>query len=688
MMADFNAASLPFFSSNSSSTINPSSSTQPGPIPQHKLAAMKAELAREEAKLNRLEIIARRPTPVVPVTLLADQEDRALDPNEPLVTDEQLWMCHELEVNGIYGLNWVMAEIAHSIELEMTKNLHGGSTWRHVIERQQDTVLLNMLCTMEFEFLRALIRGDLMHRCYTDFDFRLRVLKNHTLEKTPGNYLQMMCRPQYLPVVPENIASDIATQAGRQVRDPHCGKGFTFLELEQLHQGISDYAWDAKFAFKVDRHYQGFDVKIIPTDYRHHPSQVAYRRYFPNENAWKKIQEWQVQLYEVYVKKIQAMKKADPNDPKLKIPMMRVLYEAGWGWDIASRAGAHDDHHASNNLWTFYLALSEQLFPGKFVIQRFLINRLPRWGTEDEIFQDANTSDVGMSILASSFWFQCGLNPSPAAGGGVASRHIPKYAGAIKRNMLKVYEENPPSLFHTNLNKYDAMQEKQLKMEDARKRKHEIAQELREDKQGLLELIEEKRKEVKIMKVAVTYREFAQDCDEWDKMLAGKKEWPARGAVRVRSPTPFIKRERESTPMPEIVLPRQLVRLASTPMPENIVTPRRPARSSSVEIPLFQQRSRRFDGDEEEETQVEGGDEGEDNGGSAGVGAARSDDDMYGSAADHAGPSGAVGDEEDAGSGGFAGEDSGTDGIPSDGEDAGDADEGDGDADSDTIEVI
>jgi hypothetical protein len=512
-MADFNAASLPFFSSNSSSTINPSSSTQPGPIPQHKLAALKAELAREEAKIDRLEKIARRPTPAPPITLLADQEDRALDPNEPLVTDEQLWICHELEINGIYGLNWVMAEIARSYELDLTKSLDGGSTWRHVIERQQDTVLINMLCTMEFEFLKAMIRGDLMHRYYTDYDFRLRVGRNHTPEKTPGNYLQMMCRPEYLPVTPENIASDVATPAGRQVKDPHRGKGFTFLELEELHQGINDYAWNADFAFEVDRHYQGGDATATETQYRDDPSQPEQRRFFPNENARKRIEEWRLQLEEIYMKKIKAMKKANPDDPKLKVPMLRVFCEAGWGWDVATRATSREDHKASNNLWTFYLALSEQLFPRKFEVKRFLVNRLPRWGTEDEVFEDVNASNVGMPIIASSYWFQCGLNASPTAGDGVDKRRIADHATCIKLNMLMIYQEDAPSLFHKNLDKYDAMQEKMLKMEDAHKRKHEIALELREDKQKLLEKIQEKRKEVKIMKAAVTYREFAQDCD-------------------------------------------------------------------------------------------------------------------------------------------------------------------------------
>ena len=575
---------MPLTTTDQYSTLNPSSSTNDGPIPHETLVAIKAELAREEAELDRLEELARRSIPSFEHEPILEQKDRKLDPNEPLVTDEQLWMCHELEVNGISGLNFALAEIAQSYDLALSENLDGKSTWRHVIERQQDTVLLNMLCTMEFEFLKAMIRGDLMHRYYTDDDFRLRVEKNHTLEKTPGNYLQMMCRKEFLPVVPANVASDAATQAGRQVLDEHRGKGFTFLELEELYRGIDDYAWKPEFAILVDGQYQGGDATITATQYRHDPSQPGYRRFFPNRNARKRIGEWQLQLEETYVKKIAAMKKANPDDPKLKIPMLRVFYEAGWGWDVANRATSHEDHRASNNLWTFYLALCEQLFPRRFEVMRFLINRLPRWSVLEEVFQDANISDVAMSIIASSFWFNCGLNPSPAAGGGVSSRFIDEYATWIKKNMKLIYETDPPSLFMTNINKYSAMQKEVRRVMDGHNRRHQLAYELRQEKEVLLEKVLEKRKHLERFKSAVACREIMQECDLWQNWLSGEVPWPE--APRPLVTRPMMRSVRQATPMPT----RSRLR-TMTPMPMNIVTPRRPRfRSSSFEIPLMQSR--------------------------------------------------------------------------------------------------
>ena len=44
---------------------------------------------------------------------------------------------------------------------------------------------------------------------------------------------------------------------------------------------------------------------------------------------------------------------------------------------------------------------------------------------------------------------------------------------------------------------------------------HQIAQEIRQEKQLLLEKVQEKRKHVERIRAAVTYREITQECDEW-----------------------------------------------------------------------------------------------------------------------------------------------------------------------------
>lgn len=153
------------------------------------------------------------------------------------------------------------------------------------------------------------------------------------------------------------------------------------------------------FALKVDRQYQGFDVTVTEPDYRYDPERPNYRRFFPNETAYKRIQEWQDQLDVIYIQKTRTIKKDNPVDPNLKIPMLRVFYEAGWGCDMGTRAAAHEDHKASNNLWTFYLALLAHTFTGKFEVKRFLINRLPHWDDVENVFEDSNVSDVAMSII-------------------------------------------------------------------------------------------------------------------------------------------------------------------------------------------------------------------------------------------------------------------------------------------------
>lgn len=95
---------------------------------------MEAELTKQEADPKRLQELALRPiTATIP---LAIPYDRELDPNEPLVMDEQIWMYHELEENGLAGLNFAMTEIAHLYDLHLSRVMGHTSTWRHIIERQ------------------------------------------------------------------------------------------------------------------------------------------------------------------------------------------------------------------------------------------------------------------------------------------------------------------------------------------------------------------------------------------------------------------------------------------------------------------------------------------------------------------------------------------------------------------------
>jgi hypothetical protein len=215
-MADFDPSTAP---RDLPSNIDPPLSTAndlPASISLSDLAAMEYELNGFQAQLKRLESIATRPiSNALPATW---QSNRKLDPEQPLVLDQQVWMLHEIEVNGVAGLNRAIVEIAKELDQEIISKLTKdrktkSTTWKHVVNRSNDTVVMNMLNTIEIEVVKSFICGDLMARYWEDASFRQKVEANHTLKKKAGNYLQLLVRPQTKPVEEPPTPASQSTQA-------------------------------------------------------------------------------------------------------------------------------------------------------------------------------------------------------------------------------------------------------------------------------------------------------------------------------------------------------------------------------------------------------------------------------------------------------------------------------------------
>lgn len=261
------------------------------------------------------------------------------------------------------------------------------------------------------------------------------------------------------------------------------------------------------------------------------PAQIANpkiltKRYYPGDDGKKKktgsrfkIQAWADAVWDTYVQYIDKyLKTARPYDEKnpdpfLDTPMKRCFAEVGWGYDLSQRAYSHEDHRASNELFTLIQAiLVEEVDPQKnrFEIRRFMINRLPRDGTEAEVFDDANTSDVGGSLLNSSFWITCGYNPSPAAGGGVASRHIKDFGKWITEDHNRFHKSN--SIFRTNLNKYEKMSQnlKDMVSRDV----DDDRQAIEDENEKLEEKLNEHRHNIKTARVLIHLDRLRRRKDE------------------------------------------------------------------------------------------------------------------------------------------------------------------------------
>jgi hypothetical protein len=307
----------------------------------------------------------------------------------------------------------------------------------------------------------------------------------------------------------------------------------------------------------------------------------------------------------MYTEEIDKMIKAEVTSgttPRLDIPMRRVFAECGWGFDIGERASAHEDFRKSNNLFTFYRAMVKMLFDPhdvRFEITKFMVNRLPRTGKKNaagkelEVFEDANTSDVGMSLLVWCFWFMCGMNPSPAAGVGVAERHIEKFIKWIVENMNYIYQ--PGALSQTNLKKYEKLQ---VEVEAREKRKGMIITmkaDLQKRKDELKGKVMEKKEELERLRAAGRVVRVQQRWGDFREMAKGEMKWPDEEGGRVEQAVAEIERGSRQVSQQSSISPavRMAKVFSTSPAATTIDTPRPPRERSSSEVPILETRPQR-----------------------------------------------------------------------------------------------
>ncbi|KAK4963938.1 hypothetical protein LTR66_012556 [Elasticomyces elasticus] len=311
----------------------------------------------------------------------------------------------------------------------------------------------NLLCCCEVAVLKAFIRGDAPHMEASSSVFHQK-LNNHHLRKVPGNYIQFICRRNADTVEDKN-----GTQSSTKWQnDEYAGCGLSWNELEDVYQAGMAYidpnqaqvGWDIDDTFEKHTFTRTeYDAIIIPNG----PSQLGKRERFLNSK--KNMVSARVKVIEEWLKAIRVFLDEFPPNIDKDEPMRVCFVEVGWGRDLAARALAHEDFDSSNYLLSLFRCLVKYAVDPSgttFIVRRYMINALPR---PSEALIDAHISDVMTTILASSFWFQGGLNPSEAGGGGVQAKALQAVNHQILDQYNAMYQQG--SLHRINLKR---MQEK------------------------------------------------------------------------------------------------------------------------------------------------------------------------------------------------------------------------------------
>lgn len=151
-------------------------------------------------------------------------------------------------------------------------------------------------------------------------------------------------------------------------------------------------------------------------DYR-----AGHRRYCPSNNAKKVLLEFVEQVKRVWLEEGQKLYDRQPSDPQLDIPMRRCFQEVGWGADVFSRAAQHPNHVATNYVIGLFHATVTRFYPGVFEMRQYQVLRVVRP-------EFASLSEYLISQIASSYWYEGGLNAELAGRCPYKGHHQQFYA--------------------------------------------------------------------------------------------------------------------------------------------------------------------------------------------------------------------------------------------------------------------
>ncbi|KAK5210132.1 hypothetical protein LTR47_000020 [Exophiala xenobiotica] len=518
-----------------------------GPRPEQPESSQPTELDLDALRTQLRDyrpLLLAPPQKPNPTKIASNLEDRPLQPDGVNDTDNQIML------RSAFNDEARSVSLAQVLE-QIADGMTAGAVWNHLKGNNRKHMMI-IIDTMYGGMVQALIDGNIAHKYATDRDFRRAIDIHHALKKIPGNYVQQVGRTEH--IVDLQIPATGGTQRDSRVDNPHAGRWLTAREIVQFHAAGLEYIRNPQLAQEVDGHYQGFVVPPLDHYSPHmgsnpkNPTEQIMlprtRRYLRTSASEKKLIEFLDAIYETYVSRAEKLiayeQETGDANPLLDIPFTWGPSEIGYGVDLQQRADAHSDHNSSNYLFTFFQALLVHLFDRektKFKVYRFMVNQLPRPYENDDDnlpLQDANTTDVGITLMAGAHWFNGGLNPDLGAGGGVHDPRLKKNNQWLEQACKGLYARD--SIVETNLAKNERAEEQLAEDEQARDEEFKNHQQIIDQRKALLEQNDRILEKIKLLEAA---RSLEED-------RAGRDDFVARyglGPVRESSvglPTPSM----------------------------------------------------------------------------------------------------------------------------------------------------
>ncbi|KAL9106060.1 MAG: hypothetical protein Q9227_008846 [Pyrenula ochraceoflavens] len=345
---------------------------------QAKVKGLKAGLDNVAAELPKLK--PYKP----PKTIDFDVDCTLLDA-------EQADMNAEWALNSLGGL-------CRSVyrRTQVHSAAYGDKSGRHEVIIRDYTgngakMMSSLLTSVHHRFVSELINGTASSSDFGDDKFRDIISANHKLTHTPGIYLNIISRARFCN--------------GQRQEKP--GYGLTWRQFATVVENVEKYIEESEEGKRqrkaVDRAMPAYTSEHRPDESEYDEGRGRYLTSIMGKDK-EKVEEWVEAARKTWLAPGQAIFDQNSSDPRLDIPMKRCLQEIGWSIRCAVRAADHPSHKSTNKLFGVVHATIEHLFRGCFEIKQYMVFKVMAE-------RYAPIAEYLASELASSYWYQGGLNP-------------------------------------------------------------------------------------------------------------------------------------------------------------------------------------------------------------------------------------------------------------------------------------
>ena len=320
--------------------------------------------------------------------------EQGKDPEEPLQTRAQKQLMYGIDENGPWGMIETVCEVAADCKGKEQAILNANKAAGIVpptaqISGSWDEVLNDLACnrydlavlvySLPEDVWRAIIRNTLMSECWTKDSKVGEFVKAYMLMSATmtgaGAYTNLLCRTK--------DTQRITTMGQGPPLYP--GRFLSPDQMRELHRKVGSYHDDG-----------ANDPFVQRIDNRQSACPLAKRNEHRYQCSDGVVRTFRDRINQLFVG-------GRPSD----VPYKRGLTMVGLTWNIPKRFPQHDAHRGTNALFGLVSAITRNAGDESLELKQLAVLRIHEFKP-----LLLSLAEILLSIVASSYWYEGGLNPT------------------------------------------------------------------------------------------------------------------------------------------------------------------------------------------------------------------------------------------------------------------------------------